>query len=291
MNEVAVAGSTASANEERSVSDVLSQVVKIQELMSKVMHKDEHYGIIPGTGKKPSLLKAGAEKLCFVFRLAPEFEVAIDNLANGHREYRVTCRLRNMSTGNLVGEGVGSCSTMESKYRYRNASDYEITDQAIPKDAKERKAEYRKQGFGMKQVDGSWVWVRYKSEGKVENPDIADTYNTVLKMAKKRAHVDATITATAASDIFTQDVEDLPGMVEESVETEAKPVDEHEAHFDEYRERMKVAMESGFFTEAEQKAYGKQIADKGGMKKIPAKDYLEIVKSAEAEQEAREALS
>jgi hypothetical protein len=27
--------------------------------------------------------------------------------------------------------------------------------------------------------------------GRVENPDIADTYNTVLKMAKKRAQVDA----------------------------------------------------------------------------------------------------
>ncbi len=45
--------------------------------------------------------------------------------------------------------------------------------------------------------------------GRKENPDIADTYNTVLKMAKKRAFVDASLTATAASDIFTQDVEDM----------------------------------------------------------------------------------
>ena len=50
---------------------------------------------------------------------------------------------------------------------------------------------------------------RSRNGGKAENPDIADTYNTVLKMAKKRAHVDAIITVTAASDIFTQDVEDL----------------------------------------------------------------------------------
>ena len=34
-------------------------------------------------------------------------------------------------------------------------------------------------------------------------------YNTVLKMAKKRALVDAVLTATAASDIFTQDLEDI----------------------------------------------------------------------------------
>ena len=195
--------------EERSIADVAKQVGKIQELMRSVMHSGEHYGVIPGTGDKPSLLKPGAEKLCFVFRLAPEYVVDVKELAGGHREYSVRTILRNMATGNKVGEGVGSCSTMESKYRYRNASDYEVTDQPIPKDSKERKAEYRKQGFGMKKVDGEWVWVRYKSEGKVENPDIADVYNTVLKMAKKRSLVDATITACAASDIFTQDVEDM----------------------------------------------------------------------------------
>jgi hypothetical protein len=38
----------------------------------------------------------------------------------------------------------------------------------------------------------------------------ADVYNSVLKMAKKRSLVDAILTATAASDIFTQDLEDLP---------------------------------------------------------------------------------
>lgn len=195
--------------EERSIAEVKKQVGTIQALMRDLMRDGEHFGIIPGTGKKPSLLKPGAEKLCFVFRLAPEFEIERDDLPNGHREYRIKCRLRNMATGSIVGEGVGSCSTMESKYRYRNASDFEVLDAPIPKDAREKKAEYRKQGLGMKQVDGAWVWVRYKSEGKVENPDIADTYNTVLKMAKKRAHVDATITACAASDIFTQDVEDM----------------------------------------------------------------------------------
>jgi hypothetical protein len=50
--------------------------------------------------------------------------------------------------------------------------------------------------------------VEGQQTGKVENPDIADTYNTVLKMAKKRAHVDAILTATAASDIFTQDIDE-----------------------------------------------------------------------------------
>jgi hypothetical protein len=44
---------------------------------------------------------------------------------------------------------------------------------------------------------------------KVENEDIADVYNTCLKIAKKRAIVDGTISATGCSDIFVQDAEDV----------------------------------------------------------------------------------
>ena len=38
----------------------------------------------------------------------------------------------------------------------------------------------------------------------------SDQANTILKMAKKRAMVDLCLTATAASDVFAQDLEDMP---------------------------------------------------------------------------------
>jgi len=44
-------------------------------------------------------------------------------------------------------------------------------------------------------------------------------------MAKKRAHVDAILTATAASDIFTQDVEDMPEVIPGAKKEEPKPTD------------------------------------------------------------------
>ena len=44
-------------------------------------------------------------------------------------------------------------------------------------------------------------------------------HNTCEKMAKKRAHVDAILTATAASDIFTQDVEDMTEVITPKEET------------------------------------------------------------------------
>lgn len=192
-----------------TVSDVVKQVALIDEVLKKVMQRGQHYDVIPGTGDKPALLKAGAEKLCALFKLGTELDIELTPLADAHREYLIKCTVKHYPTGRVIGQGVGSCSTMESKYRYRNVADYEITGSDIPRDYKDRKKEYRKQGFGAKKIDGSWEWVKYGDEERSENPDVADTYNTVLKMAKKRSLVDAVLTATGASDLFTQDVEEM----------------------------------------------------------------------------------
>jgi hypothetical protein len=197
---------------------IVAQVTHVQKIMRAVMRRDEHYGTIPGT-KKDCLLKSGAEKLCFTFRLFPEFEVTEKPLLGDHREIIVKCILRDPS-GKLVGQGVGSCSTMESRYRYRNESTVEDAGPIpakywdAPKDGPERNEilvdKYGPGKYRTKKIDNAWVVQRVTGDGgRVENPDIPDQWNTVLKMAKKRAHVDATITATATSDIFTQDMDDL----------------------------------------------------------------------------------
>lgn len=197
-----------------STEAVVRQVNVIQAVMKSVMKVDEHYGTITGC-KKPSLYKPGAEKLGFTFRLAPEYDVRTINMANGHREYQVKCRLRHIPTGTMVGEGEGSCTTMEGKYRYRGG-EKEGTGQAIPKEywnlknagkADEALDLIGGPGFAPGKIDGKWEICSIGE--KVEHDNPADYYNTCLKMAKKRAHVDAILTATAASDIFTQDVEDM----------------------------------------------------------------------------------
>lgn len=205
---------------------VVEQVKLVQQVMGSVMRQDEHYGIIPGT-QKNCLFKSGAEKLCFTFQLTPEFDVREKELPGCHREITVTCHLTNAS-GRRVGTGVGCCSTMESKYRYRGAelvatgevvpSNYWNVRKANPGQAQEMLGKNR---ATKKDEDG--VWRIYEKGQKAENPDIADVYNTVLKMAKKRAHVDATITATACSDIFTQDVDDLPPTFDTSAAPPAPP--------------------------------------------------------------------
>jgi len=196
------------APERYSVSEVIDQVKVIQQIMDAVMKEGVHYGTIPGTDK-PTIYKAGAEKLCLTFRLAPRYfgEDEPKDLGRGHREYIIRCELYHIGTGRFLGAGVGSCSTMESKYRYRDA--FEVTGKPVPQAYwKDRNASLLGgSGFRPKKIDGQWQIVKVTE--RQENPDIADTFNTVLKMAKKRAHNDAVLTATAASDIFTQDLEDL----------------------------------------------------------------------------------
>ena len=49
-------------------------------------------------------------------------------------------------------------------------------------------------------------------ESKYAKADPYSVANTILKMAKKRAYVDAALSVASLSDIFTQDLEDMPNM-------------------------------------------------------------------------------
>lgn len=49
-------------------------------------------------------------------------------------------------------------------------------------------------------------------ESKYAKADPYSIANTILKMAKKRAYVDAALSVASLSDIFTQDLEDMPDM-------------------------------------------------------------------------------
>jgi hypothetical protein len=195
-----------------SAQEIKQRINLVQEVMHEVMIEGVHYGIIEGT-KEPTLYKPGAEILNVTFRLAPRFEITRTNLEGGHREYEIRTMLSHISTGEFWGEGVGSCSTMESKYRYRFASRIcpNCEHDAISRSRQDYGGGWycnqRKGGCGAK-FDADDPAIIDQEAGRVENPDIADVYNTVLKMAKKRSHVDATLTATACSDIFKQTTED-----------------------------------------------------------------------------------
>jgi len=190
------------------VKQVAAQITAIQRLMLEVMKEGEHFGVIPGTNKK-SLYKAGAEKIGLTFRLAPAYEVESKDLPGGHLMVTVKCTLSHIVNGTVWGQGLGICSTMEGKYRFREGPP-EVTTKPVPQAFwKERDpALLGGNDFKPVKVDGKW-FIGKKTGSKIECENPADYYNTVIKMAKKRAHVDAILTATAASDIFTQDIRDM----------------------------------------------------------------------------------
>jgi transposase-like protein len=192
------------------------------------------YGPIPGAGKKKVLLKSGADKLCELYGIYDEYSIeSHENFETNLFFYRVKCILKSRNDDSVVGTGLGSCSTWESKYRWRESKRKCPTcgSEAIIK-GKDWKNDglptgwlcwEKKGGCGKKFKDGDES-VEKQVLGRVENPDILDTVNTVLKMAKKRAKIDAVIGVTRSSGLFTQDMEDLPQPTtpEPAVVTEAK---------------------------------------------------------------------
>lgn len=190
------------AGREMTVADLRDQVNMIRDAMKSVMVENTHFGKIPGCGDKQALLQPGAHKLGLMFNLAPEYRIDVNHLADDHREYEVVCLLTRRSDGLFIGQGVGVCSTRESKYRFR----WDNTGEIVPKEYwKERNKELiGGNEFVPRKVDGNWLIFQ-----RIDHDNPADYYNTVKKIAKKRAYNDAILTATAASDIFVPD-DDLP---------------------------------------------------------------------------------
>lgn len=232
MNDVM----TIDANMPLTGSDVRRQVNLIQEVMRDVMKEGTHFGTVPGCGDKPTLLQPGAHKLLMTFRLVADPEMTIVPMERGHREVRCKVKIYNQA-GTLLGAGVGTCSTMEGKYRYRTGP-VEFTDKPVPKtywdlrnsDPVKAKALLGEGMVPKKNEAGLWVCARQGE--KVEHDNPADYYNTVEKMSYKRGLVSAVLTVTAASDIFTQDIEDMPEVIPQPAQkpveqtTQAKPVEQ-----------------------------------------------------------------
>jgi hypothetical protein len=177
--------------------EIRAQVNLIQSVMAEVMKINVHYGKVPGCGDKPTLLKPGAEKIMATFMLSAD--PMIDDLSTDDViRYRLTVKMLTRE-GKFLGAGVGEASSEEEKYRWRKVvCDEEF--EATPEDRRREK------------------WIKDYRTGKASTikqimTNKADIANTILKMAKKRALVDGVLTVTAASDIFAQDLEDMPAEI------------------------------------------------------------------------------
>lgn len=172
-----------------------------KEFFREVMQEGVDYGTIPGTDK-PTLFKAGAEGLCEFYNLAPTIANKVEDKSHetGYYAVDVTVRLIHRGTGSIIAEGVGHANTYESRYRWRWFSEYKLP-KGVDKDSlyKEERDEWK----NGRRTGNTYTMYR------MENDDMHSIWNTVLKMAKKRALVDAVLSATRSSGIFSQTEDEL----------------------------------------------------------------------------------
>jgi hypothetical protein len=217
---------------------------QLKELKAMLVEGTD-YGTIPGT-PKPTLYQAGAQKICAFFGYAPSYTVEEIEDWDGSRHggeplfyYKYTCTL--MKDGKPVGQGTGSCNSWESKYRYRWSSDAPANVEGVvtrdgtisepqfavtkaetsgpygkPAQYWDRFKEAVKDGTakkGTREKKGGGTMDTWEIGGKlyrIPNEGFPDIINTVQKIAQKRAYVGACLSATGASQYFTQDIEDMP---------------------------------------------------------------------------------
>lgn len=152
------------------VKEAARQNNALMTMMDSLLEEGTDFGRVPGV-PKPFLHQPGAQQLGLVFKLRPEFEI-LDKTVDFDMDptlvvYDIKCKIYQRESEAFLGEGVGSCTNYERKYKY------------------------------------------YKDKTVFEDP--LDRINTILKMAKKRAYVDAILNVTGASRLFTQDPDLVDG--------------------------------------------------------------------------------
>jgi len=186
----------------------------------RLMVEGVDYGPIPGSDK-PCLLQPGADKLCNLFQLVIEYEV-IENVKDWTGKdhggesffyYEVRGFAYHRESGTLMGEGIGSCNSWESKYRWRKGERKcpACSADAIIKGREEYGGGWlcfgKKGGCGAKFKAGDKS-IEGQEVGRIKNPDVCNEVNSIQKIALKRCKLSTTINATSASEFFTQDVEE-----------------------------------------------------------------------------------
>lgn len=227
----------------KAVSETLTKVKTLQSTLKNILVDNHDYGKIPGCGDKPTLLKPGAEKILMALGITSSYEL-IEHTENfdgrGFFAYTVKCVL--FLNGAKITEGLGHANSKEKKW----ASEF-VYEKDLPQGTD--KELLKKKSF--KGENGTF----YKYEVEA---DANSKANTILKMAKKRAQIDAVLTVASLSEIFTQDFDDLPPAEEPTT----KPVVENikaQVNKDEYFCEECGAGISANVAKYSQEKYGKYL--------------------------------
>lgn len=153
------------------------------EYVRSEMDPARHFYTVDGS-TKPALSQDGARNLCGLYQVrAGESQLEEQWFPDGHYHVRVTMPLYSLASGTEMARGTGSCSTKESRYAYRWVWANDVPGHVAKADLKSRKR------------GNSYQY-------RMPNEDLPDLYNTVLKLAEKRAQTAAVLRLPAAAEVF-----------------------------------------------------------------------------------------
>lgn len=165
---------------DEAITIIKHNIDMAQKLVYEVLEEGVDYGRIPGT-PAPSLWDPGANKIASAFNVYPKYALLHAEESDGLVSYTVESTLLGRSTGKPMGTGIGAASTRETKYKYR----WHTAEEA------------REFGYSPEQLEG---FKRNKdNKYRIPNPEYGELVNTIVKMASKRADVDAVQNLPAVS--------------------------------------------------------------------------------------------
>lgn len=181
------------------------------DLINRVLQSGVDFGVIPGTGDKPTLLKPGAERLLTAFGTYAD-PIIIEVEADHDRpvDYRMAkwedakSRPSKEDEDRLKAEQMGRWRKTPNGWKWQTKHEECGTSIGFYRYVVKCNIVHRQTGAIIASGVGSCSSMESKY---IRSP--RDYENTILKMAKKRAMIDATLNAFGLSERFTQDVEDL----------------------------------------------------------------------------------
>lgn len=246
----------------------------IREAMDAQMQEGVDYGKVPGTDK-PALFKPGAEKLSVLFRLDVQPRSEKHWGPGEHLTVSTYATVYDIETGARIGFGEGLCTSREKKYGKRKqdrtcpaCGAATIKRSKYPPRDEPGKPPgwycYEKLGGCGANFDHDADDITEQPIGEVENPDLPDTWNTIVKMAEKRARVDAVLAVTGASAIFTQDIDEQVSGAQMAAGVELPLADEAE------KDRLRGALKWLLPQSEGERVWGEIKAAFGGELVVPA---------------------
>ena len=183
-NEITIVNSTSLI--EQTTSNALIEKSKafneFKEFLKNDLKDGVDFGKIPSV-EKPCLFKAGGEKIQLYLGLTPQYKLL-------HREF-VPNQVRKDKVWNDVTKKYQEVETVRNYYCWEWSCELWHGSVKVA------------EGVGLGNTEEDKYVSQYKG---AKTPD--SLANTVMKISKKRAFMDAIIGVSGVSDIFTQDLED-----------------------------------------------------------------------------------